>query len=38
MHFPDQTAFEAYNLHPAHQALIDWLLPLVDPIEFDFKA
>lgn len=38
MHFPDRAALEAYNAHPAHQALLAWLLPLIDPIEVDFEA
>ena len=38
MHFPDQAALEAYNTHPTHQALLSWLIPLVDPLEVDFEA
>jgi hypothetical protein len=36
MHFPDQAAYASYSDHPAHQALLTWLLPLIEPIEFDF--
>ena len=38
MKFPDRAAMEAYNAHPVHQALLAWLLPLIDPIEVDFPA
>jgi len=38
MKFPDKAAMEAYNAHPVHQALLHWLLPLIDPIEVDFPA
>lgn len=38
MHFTDQAAFEAYNIHPAHQALLAWLMPLVEPLEVDFAV
>jgi antibiotic biosynthesis monooxygenase (ABM) superfamily enzyme len=36
MKFPDRATFETYNEHPVHQALLEWLLPLIDPIEVDF--
>jgi len=35
MMFTDRAAFEAYFVHPAHEALISWLMPLVDPTELD---
>jgi hypothetical protein len=35
MMFTDRAAFEAYFVHPAHDALISWLMPLVDPTELD---
>jgi Stress responsive A/B Barrel Domain len=38
MKFPDKAAMEAYNAHPVHQALLEWLLPLIDPIEVDFAV
>ena len=38
MKFPDKATMEAYNADPVHQALLDWLLPLIDPIEVDFPA
>jgi hypothetical protein len=38
MKFPDRAALEAYNVHPVHQALLQWLVPLIDAIEVDFPA
>jgi hypothetical protein len=38
MKFADQAALEAYNAHPVHQALLKWLLPLIDAIEADFPT
>ena len=38
MKFADAAACEKYNLHPVHQALLVWLLPLIDPIEVDFPV
>jgi hypothetical protein len=38
MKFEDEAAFIAYNPHPAHAALLDWLLPLIDPTELDFTV
>ena len=38
MKFADAAALEAYNVHPAHQALLKWLVPLIDAIEVDFPA
>ncbi|MEY2943218.1 MAG: hypothetical protein RLY97_1232 [Pseudomonadota bacterium] len=35
MKFTDEAAFTAYCTHPLHLALLDWLLPLIDPIELD---
>ena len=37
MEFSDQAAFEAYTIHPAHVALLDWLVPLVDAVELDLE-
>jgi hypothetical protein len=36
MKFPDKSALEAYNAHPVHQELLNWLLPLIDAVEVDF--
>ena len=38
MTFTDKAACDAYNAHPQHQALLQWLLPLIDPVELDFEA
>jgi Stress responsive A/B Barrel Domain len=36
MKFADKAAFEGYVAHPAHQKLLTWLVPLIEPIEVDF--
>lgn len=38
MKFNDRAALESYTVHPVHQQLLTWLVPLVDPIEVDFEA
>jgi len=38
MKFADRAALDSYGNHPAHQALLVWLMPLIDPIEVDFEA
>jgi hypothetical protein len=38
MTFASKADFEAYNLHPEHQALLGWLLPLIDALEIDFAG
>ena len=38
MEFADQASFNAYSGHPAHQALLTWLLPLIDPVELDLRT
>jgi hypothetical protein len=38
MQFTDRDAFENYMTHPRHQALLGWLVPLVEPIELDLEA
>ncbi|HXJ88520.1 MAG TPA: Dabb family protein [Candidatus Binatia bacterium] len=38
MRFKDQASLEAYFVHPAHQALLTWLVPLIDAIELDLRA
>lgn len=38
MRFQDRSAFEAYQHHPLHQALLKWLVPLIDPVELDIPA
>jgi Stress responsive A/B Barrel Domain len=36
MKFADAAACEAYSVHPVHQKLLGWLMPLIEPIELDF--
>lgn len=38
MEFVDRAALEAYVVHPAHQALLQWLVPLIDAVELDVEA
>ena len=38
MRFAGKAAFDAYLTHPAHEKLLVWLLPIIDPVEFDFLA
>ena len=38
MQFRDQASLEAYFQHPAHQALLAWLIPLIDAVELDLRA
>jgi hypothetical protein len=38
MRFKDQAVLEAYVQHPSHQALLAWLVPLIDAIELDLHA
>lgn len=38
MKFADQASFENYGGHPEHQKLLEWLLPLVEPVEVDFRG
>lgn len=38
MRFKDQASLDAYPQHPAHQALLVWLRPLIDAIELDLRA
>ena len=38
MRFKDKAALDAYVQHPAHQALLVWLVPMIDAIELDIYA
>lgn len=38
MEFTDQASYEAYTVHPAHKALLNWLVPLIDAMELDIRA
>ena len=38
MRFQDRASCDAYVTHPAHLALLKWLVPLIEPVELDFEA
>ena len=38
MQFADKASLAAYPQHPAHQALLQWLVPLIHAIELDLNA
>lgn len=38
MKFADRESLDAYGPHPVHQALVSWLMPLIEPLELDFAA
>jgi len=38
MQFKDEASLEAYFQHPAHQALLAWLVPLIDAVELDLRS
>lgn len=38
MQFASRADLEAYGTHPAHQKLLAWLMPLIEPVEVDFEA
>jgi len=38
MKFADRESLDAYGPHPVHQALVSWLMPLIEPLEVDFAA
>jgi antibiotic biosynthesis monooxygenase (ABM) superfamily enzyme len=38
MQFKDKESLDAYVHNPAHQALLAWLVPLIDAIELDLRA
>ena len=38
MQFADKASLDAYVQHPAHQALLAWLVPLIDAIELDLRS
>jgi hypothetical protein len=37
MKFSDKSALDHYGPHPAHQKLVSWLMPLIEPVEVDFE-
>jgi hypothetical protein len=38
LQFKDKASLDAYVQNPAHQALLAWLIPLIDAIELDLRA
>jgi antibiotic biosynthesis monooxygenase (ABM) superfamily enzyme len=38
MQFKDEASLNAYVQHPAHQALLKWLVPLIDAMELDLRG
>jgi hypothetical protein len=38
MEFTDQSALDAYVVRPAHRALLQWLVPLIDAVELDLQS
>lgn len=38
MKFADKASLESYGPHPAHQRLVGWLMPLIEPVEVDFEV
>lgn len=38
MKFADRAACDAYATQPTHLELLEWLLPLIEPVELDFEA
>ena len=38
MRFENRAACNAYATHPAHVALLEWLVPLIEPVELDFEG
>jgi hypothetical protein len=38
MQFTNKAALDAYVQHPAHQALLKWLVPLIVAVELDLYA
>jgi len=38
MQFKDEPSLDAYFQHPAHLALLEWLVPLIDAVELDLRA
>ena len=37
MKFADEASLLAYPSHPVHVKLVNWLMPLIEPIEVDFS-
>jgi hypothetical protein len=37
MKFADKVSLDTYGPHPVHQKLLNWLMPLIEPMELDFE-
>jgi hypothetical protein len=37
MKFADEASLLAYPNHPVHVKLVNWLMPLIEPVEVDFS-
>jgi hypothetical protein len=38
MKFADEASLLAYPAHSVHVKLVDWLMPLIEPVEVDFET
>jgi Stress responsive A/B Barrel Domain len=38
MKFADEASLLAYPAHPVHVKLVEWLMPLIEPVEVDFAT
>jgi Stress responsive A/B Barrel Domain len=38
MIFENMSDFRGYVDHPAHHALLEWLMPMIEALELDFEA
>lgn len=38
MQFTDRASLDAYNSHPAHQKVLEFLRPLIEAVEIDFEV
>ena len=38
MQFQNDASLNAYVQHPTHQALLKWLVPLIDAVELDLRS
>jgi hypothetical protein len=38
MKFADKASLDTYGAHPAHQKLLSWLMPRIEPVEVDFQV
>lgn len=38
MKFTDKAACDAYQVNPAHVALLEWLVPMIEAVELDVEG